>query len=255
MTGSQIRKALLESVNELADAGGGRQTIAVFTKIKEKLNIPHNDIDIQQALLTMWGDLFRNGYLCWGQNLDNPNPPFFHITEKGRKILRHLSRDPANPDGYIQYLQSVAKLSLTTEAYLLETIQTYNSNCHKAAAVMVGAAAESIILELRDNLVKHLQKIGKTPHKDLNDWRIKRISESLKKIFDSHKTSMPGDLRESYEGNWTAFTQQIRKVRNDAGHPANIKNITEENVHASLLIFPELAKLAMQLNKWIKKLK
>ena len=40
------------------------------------------DLDIQQAILTCWHDLFREGALSWGYDLDNPDPPFFHIPER-----------------------------------------------------------------------------------------------------------------------------------------------------------------------------
>lgn len=40
------------------------------------------DLDRQQAILTCWHDLFREGILSWGYDLDNPDPPFFHIPER-----------------------------------------------------------------------------------------------------------------------------------------------------------------------------
>jgi hypothetical protein len=35
-------------------------------------------------------------------NLSNPNPPFFHITDRGCRTLESLSRDPGNPSGYLR---------------------------------------------------------------------------------------------------------------------------------------------------------
>jgi len=40
-------------------------------------------------------------------------------------------------------------------------------------------------------------------------------------------------------------------VRNEAGHPSNIDPVTYDTVHASLLIFPELANLVNELSMWI----
>ena len=37
-----------------------------------------------------------------------------------------------------------------------EALTTYDANCIKATAVMVGAAAESLVLEVRDTLVESL---------------------------------------------------------------------------------------------------
>lgn len=62
---------------------------------------------------------------------------------------------------------------------------------------------------------------------------------------------MPRPLAEMFNAYWAAFTQQIRTSRNDAGHPNSIAPVSHEIVHASLLIFPELAKLASELRTWI----
>ena len=37
------------------------------------------DIGQQQEILTCWHDLFRDGRLSWGYDLDNPDAPFFHV--------------------------------------------------------------------------------------------------------------------------------------------------------------------------------
>jgi hypothetical protein len=58
----------------------------------------------EQALLTAWYDLFGSGHLSWGYNLNNPDPPFCHTTEQGRRTLAQISRDPSNPDGYMAHL-------------------------------------------------------------------------------------------------------------------------------------------------------
>jgi hypothetical protein len=59
-------------------------------------------------------------------------------------------------------------------------------------------------------------------------------------------------LREEFEAYWPAFTQQIRATRNEAGHPTSVDPVTADAVHASLLIFPELARLAKRLELWVK---
>lgn len=115
----------------------------------------------------------------------------------------------------------------------------------------MGAAAESLVLELRDVLVAKITSLSRPPARDLEDWRIKKVLDALKKEIDSQRANIPTQLWEAYQGFWPAFTQQIRAARNDAGHPTNIDPVTQETVHASLLIFPELAKLANDLRDWI----
>jgi hypothetical protein len=252
--GQTIRRVLLEVVEELSRTqGNSLQSASILQAAAQRLNIRGGtrDISSEQALLTLFHDLFRTGHLAWGLNLSNPAPPFCHVTEQGRNTLRHLSRDPANPDGYLEHLRVRASLNPIASSYVDEALATYNAGCFKAAAVMIGAASESVIIELRDELKSKIVSLGRTPPKDLLDWRIKRVLDQLKTQFDAKRGSLPRDLGEMFDAYWAAFTQQIRTARNDAGHPNSIAPVTHETVHASLLIFPELAKLAAELRGWI----
>lgn len=63
--GYSQQRPVLEAV--ATDAGGN-----MWTRL---------DLDVQQAILTCWHDLFREGTLSWGYDLNNPDPPFFHIPD------------------------------------------------------------------------------------------------------------------------------------------------------------------------------
>ncbi len=208
---------------------------------------------MEQALLTIWNDLLREGHLAWGHNLMNPDPPFCHLTTKGREVLRNLSRDPANPDGYIAHLMREVKLNPVTESYIREALHAYNSNCYKAAAVMVGCASESLLLELRDELVARMTSLSLTIPKKLKDWRIRTFTVAIHGELTKRVSQMDRHLRESFESYWTAFTHQIRVIRNDAGHPLSVEPVSPESVHGSLLVFPELAALNHELRLWVQK--
>lgn len=251
LDGQQIRKIFLEVIEEKSKGGSSFQQGSILSEVTGRLSIGRGE-ENEQAILTYWYDLFRTGYLSWGYNLSNPNPPFCHLTAQGRRALAHLSRDPSNPDGYLAHISAVAAINPVAEAYLNEGIHTYIADCHKAAAVMIGAAAESMALELRDTLVAKMGALGKTIPNNLNDWRIKRVLDTLKNELDSKKKDFPNLLWESFLANWPAFTHQIRAARNDAGHPSSIDPVSQEQVHASLLIIPELAKLVTDLIAWIK---
>jgi hypothetical protein len=58
---------------------------------------------------------------------------------------------------------------------------------------------------------------------------------------------MSKKLAETFEAYWPAFTQQICVARNEAGHPTSIEPVTQDVVHASLPILPELARLACEV--------
>ena len=247
--GHRIRQVILETV-ERQSHSGNLQTASVLHHTLDTLGLPRNT-QTEQALLTIWHDLFRTGYLAWGLNLSNPNPPHCHVTEQGRRALQNLTRDPANPDGYLAHLSQVATLNAIAQSYLDEALRTYNSDCYKAAAVMIGAAVESMTLELRDALIHQMGQLQFNPPKDLTHWQIKRILDAISKELATHRNQMPYELAEAVEQYWPAFTGQIRKARNDAGHPTSIEPVTHETVQASLLIFPELSKLMLDLKAWI----
>ena len=191
--------------------------------------------------------------LAWGKNLLNPNAPFFHLTETGRQALANLTRDLSNPAGYLRHLNSVAHVDPVAQSYPSEALDCYVAGFFKAAAVMTGAAAENIILNLREAMVEKLDSLNRSAPKGMTDWRVKTISDSLHQFLNGHKAKFTRALQEEFEAYWSAFTQQIRATRNEAGHPTSIDPVTSDAVHASLLIFPELAKLANGLDLWVKK--
>ncbi|MBT4814644.1 MAG: hypothetical protein HOJ57_29450 [Lentisphaerae bacterium] len=251
VTGERIREVLIEVVDEFSKQGPGYfQEGAILREAATRLGI-RRQAALEQALLTAWHDQFREGQLAWGFDLDNPNAPFCHVTTKGRETLANMSRDPANADGYMGHLRAEVTLNAVADSYIAEALETYNTNCFKATAVMVGCAAESLTLELRDTLVARMKALGKTVPKKLTDWRIRTVTMALKAELDSQKSAMDVKLREAHEAYWPAFTQQIRAVRNEAGHPISVNPVTDRAVHASLLIFPELAVLTDKLRAWM----
>ena len=208
---------------------------------------PSND----QAVLRIFYELIRDGHLCWGYNLDNWEAPFLHITDRGAQTLKNAGRDPANPSGYLEHLNRAGFSDPIAESYIKESINTYNNSCFKAAAVMVGAATERTVLALRDATVSAMNAKPMPVPKKLEDWRYKTVRDALTAEMGARKATMPKPLEESYSSFWMPLTEQPRIARNDAGHPVSIDPVTAETVHASLLIFPELVRLVVQLEPWL----
>lgn len=146
-----IREVRLDTIKkEPKSTGGGPPTrTSVLQAAAQALGFQH-DQSKEEALLTEWGELFRTGFLAWGKNLNSPDPPWFHLTERGRKVLESLTRDPSNPAGYLRHLASLGELNPVAHSYVTEGLECYVAGLFKASAVMVGAAAESLILGLRE---------------------------------------------------------------------------------------------------------
>ena len=248
-----IREVLLSEIKAQEPQGYTGPTLqqnSILDAAARKIGVSQNR-DLEQAILTQWSELFRTGLLAWGLNLSNPNPPHFHLTERGRQALENATRDPSNPAGYLRHLSTVGQIDPIAMSYLTEALDCYVAGLFKAAAVMVGGAAERVILELRDTTVQKLTSLGRTVPTQLNDWKIKVVSDSLRSFLDSHKTQFTRELRDAYDASWSALAQQIRATRNDVGHPASIQPVTPDTVHAALLVFPELARQASGLKTWV----
>jgi hypothetical protein len=249
----EIRELILRVALEQMPPGYGGPTLQQGTLLRavaQNLGV-RSDPELEQEILTQWYDLFRTGYFAWGLNLSNPDPPFFHFTDRGRRALERLSRDPGNPAGYLQYLATVAKLNPIASSYLGEGLDCFVAGFYKAAAVMIGGAAESLILELRDIARQKLAQASIAEPKGLSDWRVKTILDALYDLLNARRNLFSKTLREEFEAYWLAFAQQIRATRNEAGHPSSVDPVTEEGVHASFLIFPDLARLSGDLAEWI----
>jgi len=249
MDAQQLREALLRVLAELSERGSGLQSSGVLDETANQLGI-RGDLQGEQLLLTFFYDLFRTGYLSWGYNLSNPSPPFLHLTELGRKGLADFSRDPANPDGYLEYVLARG-LNPISESYLREALSAFNAGLPKASAVMIGVASEALVLEVSAALETRMDQQGQAKPADLGTWIVKRILVSIESVLAPRKPDMPRPLAEEFEAYWPALVQQIRSMRNEAGHPISVDPVEQETVHSSLLLFPKLAELAGDLVKWI----
>ena len=252
----EVRQVLLEEIaaaQPRSPLDGSLQQSTVLTRVSQRLAIV-NDIDLEQTVLAEWYGLFNTGYLSWGHNLNNCSPPFCHVTAHGRMALQSLSRDPSNPNGYLSYVNSLGVLNPIAASYLTEGLHCYVGGHYKAAAVMLGGCSESLVLELRDQLIIRLGVLNQPIPKNLSDWRMKTVLDEFQAFVEARKRTLPHEVREEFSSYWPAFTQQIRAVRNEAGHPSSVDPVSLESAHASFLVFPLLAKLAVQLHEWLSKL-
>src|SRR6266568_3979520 len=197
--GARLRLVTLEVVNANSKATNNRmESGAIIREVSNKLNATQN-ADLQEAILTYWHDLICSGQIAWGHStntLGGPNPAFCFLTDRGRETLKHLSRDPHNPDGYKEQLRTQGQLSPVAWAYVEEALKTYSASCYKATAVMIGAAAESLVLDLRDAIQNRLHELGKPidKNKKLKDWKAKTV-------FDEIAAVLTKQMDESYKAN------------------------------------------------------
>ena len=256
--GSPIQVAVLESVRKLAGPQGERafnyDTAAKHAEEAYKAGRPilpeAERLALGAAVLAYWNDLLRSGNIAFSSPGLQWDPSLFHLTDTGRKALEKLGRDPINPDGYMHHLKHCATLDPVSESYIKEALHTYQAGCHKATAVMVGTAAEGMILHLRDALASRLRAARKKLPKDMAGWKIKAVCDEVGALLEANQKHMQPELSSAFDTYWAGFTSHIRAIRNKSGHPNNIDPVSTESVHAAMLIFPEFAKLVTALEKW-----
>jgi hypothetical protein len=250
LDGLEVRRTLLEICDELEPLGPGHfQAGLILRKIAERLDV--RSTEDQQAILTAWSDLFRIGILANGFNLDNPNPPHIHLTATGRRTLEHLSRDPYNPDGYMAVMRPALANFPIALSYIEEGVNAFQAGCFKSTAVMTGAAAESLVLAVRDALVARMNAQGIAVPAALNNWQVRTVRDTIEREIENRRPQLPRALYERFAGYWMAVSDQFRIARNDAGHPNSVDPVTHDNVHGNLLQFPAFAELVNELTAWI----
>jgi hypothetical protein len=80
---ASARQTLLRIAEEMVKQGPGfAQESVVLREAMSTLRLAPHDIESQQVLLTCWHDLFREGKLAWGYDVDNPGPPFFPFARR-----------------------------------------------------------------------------------------------------------------------------------------------------------------------------
>ncbi len=115
------------------------------------------------------------------------------MTALGKRTLEHVSRAPANPQGYLAHVATIIAPGSVAYSYIEEAVRTYAACRDKATAVLVGAAAESLVLELRDDLIPQM-KTHNRPASKLEDWRVKTVLEGIESEVRAVKKHVPRAL-------------------------------------------------------------
>jgi hypothetical protein len=139
--------------------------------------------------------------------------PFFSITEFGRKVLAEERATPHDPDGYLAEIRTAGEHCVDAVAvgYVEEALSCFTRGCYTASVLLLGVAAEAVVLKACDLIVKPAAAKEyniKTRHRRL----VERYSALSKKERDE---ALPDGL----DVTLTSAYDLIRRQRNDLGHP------------------------------------
>jgi len=220
--------------------------------------LPRYGADFQRLIVDIFWECVGQGVICPGTASGNPSPPFFHLTEYGKNVLREPNYSPHDPDQYLKQLGVlVPKPDVTVLAYLRESLAAFDRGTMVATVMMLGIASERVFLLICDALLSALTDpsehtafskiLDRNPIKPKLDWvsgKIQRIS-SLKR---------PNDWPDDADIQLTGIFNLIRCQRNDVGHPRDMPpTVSRDVAYGYLRIFPSYYATAETVREFLTK--
>ena len=195
------------------------------------------------------------GIVIPGANTSQADLPFLQVSAWGKKCLEDGEYLPHDAGQYLVRLkEEIPGVDDGILLYLQESLVAFRSGAYLGSAVMTGVGAERSFLLLRDSVeaaisnsssrTKFAEKTKGKPVKQTFDeiWkRLDPVHDAL--AISLHKEDVRAELSGTFD--------LIRKTRNDAGHPTG-RQISREEAHNLLLLFPQYCKVAHQTMDWLK---
>ena len=208
---------------------------------------------VQQIL---W-QLLAQGIIVWGSDRTNDKYPFYRVTEYGRTVLANEGAQPYDPDGFLaEFRRRVPSADETVASYFEEAVRSFNANCYRAAAILLGGASEKALLLLHEQFGSQIQDTSrrKAFDKDSAGTSIHRKYRALQDRLDLMVEAKKLDRAkaETVGSELPAGFNMIRRFRNEAGHPALEADATPNTVFLNLTTFVEYARLVVELIEHFK---
>jgi hypothetical protein len=191
-------------------------------------------VDERRFRETVW-QLINQGVLVQGLNASNAQWPFLSLTEWGEEYVQEPGPDVYDPDGYLAAMDGDAPLDAIERRYLEQASAAFRAELHDAAAVMLGAAAEHLLLQLGKGITK--ADPAATKVKKAIDGPALLLLREVQRYVEPKRQSLSRDLRESFETTFLGVANLIRTSRNDGGHPA-LPQVARDDAFVLLRLFP-----------------
>lgn len=198
--------------------------------------------------------MIAQGVLVPGFNASNPDWPHLSLTDYGETIRQQSAPTPADPEGFLNRLGPFVANDPIIKMYVSEAVAALNRHVFLAAAVMLGVAAEALMLALADEIRTSFgnPKAGQ-------EWYDRKIAsrlalrqhEAISRRLDTVLQIMPGQLAEKLDTHLRGIQSLIRQHRNEAGHPTGARKDRDE-VLPLFYLFVGQTKFISDLIEWLK---
>lgn len=205
--------------------------------------LPPEDATIVRSILwqlIVQGVLVPGGYGDTTQN----NWPFLFVTEYGRTYVEAEAGAPYDPDGYLACIKEESpNVDEVVLIYLTEGLQCFLRSNYIASAVMVGVAAEKVILNLIDAFASAIRDgaNASTFRHKIKNAPIKTQFDELTRQLYPLRRQLPSELSRDLETYLNGIFNLIRSYRNEAGHPSG-NRVPREIAYANLQLFRHFSK-------------
>ncbi len=180
----------------------------------------------------------------------------YRVTKYGQQLLEQETAVLTDPSGYIALVQSIPGVDGLTIEYLAEAVEGHRRFLDRSAAVMLGAAAENMLVALGEGLRAACKKLNVQVRRNLTTWRVallrSAIVETVKDqtfiqalnsslVASSPLSEDDKKLLRELESTVAILAQFYADTRNQAGHPKPVRP-ERAVLLAYLKAFPEYAR-------------
>jgi len=205
------------------------------------------------ALNEILWDLLVQGVLAPGKNSLNPDLPFVHVTEYGARCLEEGTILAHDPDGYVERLRTATEgraARVVLESAREGLISLLDAR-HVAALLLLSHAAEFVVGDLRDELIRSGRRNGHgtarlEAERGSHSGRTSTILRSLL------ARRPPTVIAEAAKSHLSGLESVIRLVREEDGSP-RVPSLDRNTVLARFLLFPDQCRFAYDAIAWLKK--
>ncbi len=193
-------------------------------------------IDERRFRETVW-QFINQGVLVQGLDANNAQWPWLSLSEWGEEYVQAGGPDVYDPDGYLSDLSRDRPLDEIEQLYLSQASAAFRADLPDAAAVMVGAASEHLLLLLADAIVAKDETGDATKVEKMRDGPALKLLNEARKYMEPRRKNLERSLAESFETTFLGVANMIRTSRNDAGHPA-LGAVDRDQAFVALRLFP-----------------
>jgi hypothetical protein len=225
----------------------------VFQLAGEDFNGPNKTTIEDQVREIVWELTFQGIIVPGFDSGSQASLPWFKVTDWGERSLKLGEYLPYDATLFMERLrEEVPEVDRLIALYTSEALKCFRFGAFIASAVMVGVAAEQMILLLKEavsNSLDSAEKKAKFERQAIETS--KRVHDAIWKRLEPVREQMPGGLGGAIGIELTSIFEIVRRTRNEAGHPTG-RDIQRHEVEALLLLLPTHIKTVYALIAWLK---